>query len=108
MKNQNIVLIAAVILLAAFPLAMQDGAEFGGTDDQAKQAVSEVSPNYQPWFSNLWEPPSSEVESLLFALQAALGAGFIGYYFGYFKGKASKGDVNAACKVNADTGIAQS
>ena len=29
-----------------------------------------------------WEPPSGEIESLLFALQAAIGAGFIGYYVG--------------------------
>jgi cobalt/nickel transport protein len=29
------------------------------------------------------------VESLLFALQAAIGAGFIGYYFGTRRGKAS-------------------
>jgi cobalt/nickel transport protein len=28
------------------------------------------------------EPPSGEVASMLFALQAALGAGFIGYWLG--------------------------
>jgi len=28
------------------------------------------------------EPPSNEIGSLLFALQAALGAGFIGYWLG--------------------------
>ncbi len=38
--------------------------------------------DYEPWFSNIWEPPSGEIESMLFALQAALGAGFIGYFFG--------------------------
>ncbi len=30
----------------------------------------------------LWEPPSGEIESLLFALQAAIGAGLVGFYFG--------------------------
>jgi cobalt/nickel transport protein len=30
----------------------------------------------------LWKPPSDEVESLLFSLQAALGAGFLGYVIG--------------------------
>ncbi|NLN22191.1 MAG: cobalt ABC transporter substrate-binding protein CbiN, partial [Syntrophomonadaceae bacterium] len=34
-----------------------------------------------------WEPPSGEIESLLFALQAAIGAGFIGYYLGFVKGR---------------------
>ncbi|CEO90262.1 hypothetical protein SSCH_790007 [Syntrophaceticus schinkii] len=36
---------------------------------------------------SIWEPPSGEIESLLFALQAAIGAGFIGYYFGFVKGR---------------------
>ena len=33
------------------------------------------------------EPPSGEIESLLFALQAAIGAVIIGYFFGYWRGK---------------------
>ncbi len=36
----------------------------------------------------LWEPPSPEIESLLFAVQAALGAGVLGYYFGRRRGLA--------------------
>ena len=38
-------------------------------------------------FNSIWEPPSGEIESLLFALQAAIGAGFIGYFIGYIRGK---------------------
>ena len=34
---------------------------------------------------NLWEPPSGEIESLLFSLQVAIGAGAIGYIFGVLK-----------------------
>jgi cobalt/nickel transport protein len=30
----------------------------------------------------VFEPPSDEIASLLFALQAAIGAGFIGYWLG--------------------------
>jgi cobalt/nickel transport protein len=41
----------------------------------------------------LYEPPSDEIESLLFALQAALGAGFIGYYIGYKRGKTKRVEV---------------
>lgn len=83
MKKENIILIIIAVMLAIYPLAMSSG-DFVGADDKAKDAISEVSPNYVPWFKSLWEPPSSEVESLLFALQAAIGAGFIGYFFGRY------------------------
>ena len=39
---------------------------------------------------SIWEPPSGEIESLLFALQAAIGAGFIGYFIGYTRGKSKQ------------------
>lgn len=83
MKKENAILIIIAVMLAVYPLAMQSG-DFGGADDKTKDTISEVSPNYEPWFKSLWEPPSSEVESLLFALQAAIGAGFIGYFFGRY------------------------
>ena len=36
------------------------------------------------------EPPSGEIESLLFALQAAIGAIIIGYAFGYWRGQSKE------------------
>ena len=95
-RYQNLLLILAVILLGALPLLMvnkpaagPDGkvvekgvAIFAGADDKAKDLIGEINPNYQPWFESLIEPASGEIASLLFALQAALGAGFIGYYLG--------------------------
>ena len=91
-RTQNILLILAVIVLALIPLwivekpaAGPDGeaAEvFGGADDQAKNLIGEIRPDYVPWFEPLIEPASGEIASMLFALQAALGAGFIGYYLG--------------------------
>jgi cobalt/nickel transport protein len=78
--HRNILLLAAVAALVVAPLVM--GGEFTGTDDQATRAIEAAEPGYQPWFQPLWEPPSSEIESLLFALQAALGAGVIGYVLG--------------------------
>jgi cobalt/nickel transport protein len=83
----NSVLILLVITLAVIPLIFVQGGEFGGADDQAKQAITEIQPEYEPWFSSIWEPPSGEIASLLFALQAALGAGVIGYYLGYGRGQ---------------------
>jgi cobalt/nickel transport protein len=91
-RTQNLLLILGVVFLALVPLwiverpvAGPDGEEvaiFGGADDQAKNLIGEIRPDYQPWFEPLIEPASGEIASMLFALQAALGAGFIGYYIG--------------------------
>ena len=91
-RHQNLILLIAVVLLAVFPLWLvqkpapdADGKEveiFAGADDQAKDLIAEIAPDYQQWFEPLIEPASGEIASLLFALQAAIGAGFIGYYLG--------------------------
>ncbi|MGI6092997.1 MAG: energy-coupling factor ABC transporter substrate-binding protein [Veillonellaceae bacterium] len=86
-SKQNIILLVLVVLLAVVPLMMHKESEFGGTDDQAQSAIEAINPDYEPWVNALWEPPSGEVESLLFALQAAIGAGFIGYFVGYQRGR---------------------
>jgi cobalt/nickel transport protein len=80
---KNWLLIFLVIALAVIPLVFVKGAEFSGSDDQAESAITEIQPDYQPWFSPIFVPPSGEIESLLFALQAAIGTGFIAYFFGY-------------------------
>jgi len=79
-----------VIALAVVPLIFVRDGEFTGSDDQAEKAISEVHPGYQPWFKPLFEPPSAEIESLLFASQAALGAGVIGYVIGLYKGRSQQ------------------
>ncbi|HZG70887.1 MAG TPA: energy-coupling factor ABC transporter substrate-binding protein, partial [Chondromyces sp.] len=75
-------------LLAVVPLAVMDEAEFLGADGEAEAKIAEISPDYEPWFQSIWEPPSGEVESLLFSLQAAAGAIVIGYVIGF--GRARK------------------
>ncbi|KQX49128.1 energy-coupling factor ABC transporter substrate-binding protein [Paenibacillus sp. Root444D2] len=87
-RTVNTLMLIAVVLLAVLPLIFATG-EFGGSDDAAEQLIQSIEPSYTPWFSSLFELPA-ETESMLFALQAAIGAGFIGYAFGYFKGKVSK------------------
>jgi len=84
---KHIVLIAIVVALAAAPLMSLKHAEFGGADGQAEEAITELHPEYKPWFAPFWEPPGGEVESLLFALQAALGAGVLGYGLGFLRGR---------------------
>ncbi|MFJ3199712.1 energy-coupling factor ABC transporter substrate-binding protein [Streptomyces sp. NPDC086989] len=87
----NGLLLLLVAALAVLPLALGlgEGKEepFAGADAQAEAAITELKPDYEPWFSPLYEPPSGEVESALFALQAALGAGVLAYYFGVRKGR---------------------
>jgi len=86
---KNGLLLVAVVVLAFGPLIMKRNAEFSGADDQATNAISAIDPNYKPWFNPIWSPPSAEVESFLFALQAAVGSGVVFYYLGYLKGKHS-------------------
>jgi cobalt/nickel transport protein len=85
------ILLALVVLLALVGLWLNPGSEFGGADGAAEAAIAEIAPDYQPWFTNIWEPPGGETESLLFAVQAALGAGFIGYYIGLKRGEKRAG-----------------
>lgn len=90
-RYQNLLLMLGVVALVALPLWLvkkpaprPDGTAveiFRGADDQAKDVISNIAPGYQPWFTPVMQPPG-ETGSLLFALQAALGAGFIGYYLG--------------------------
>lgn len=80
--QKNTILVILVILLAALPLWLLPHAGFEGADGQAEEAILELNPDYEPWFSPLLEPASGEVESMLFALQAAIGAGIVGFVLG--------------------------
>lgn len=94
MKNQkmklwqkNVILIALAAIIAIVPLIFLKNAEFAGADGLAEDAVMEIDPDYVPWFDSLIELPSGEIESLLFALQAAIGAGVIGFILGRMTAK---------------------
>jgi cobalt/nickel transport protein len=86
-KSNNWLLLLAVVVLAVAPVVFIKGAKFSGSDDQAKSKIQELQPGYKPWFNSLIELPSGEVESLLFSVQAATGAGVIGYVIGLYKGR---------------------
>ncbi len=94
MRGQTLWLVVAVMILTTVPLFLHrntGGREiFTGADGQAAAEIARINPAYTPWFKPVFEPPSKEIESLLFSLQAALGAGFIGYYFGLRKGRGEK------------------
>ncbi|MCE5338973.1 MAG: energy-coupling factor ABC transporter substrate-binding protein [Methanomicrobiaceae archaeon] len=82
--------VAALILVFAAVFLFQDAAirasgeeAWGGADGAAADLIE--ASGYEPWAKPFWEPPSGEIESLLFALQAAIGAVIIGYIFGYWR-----------------------
>ena len=76
-------LLIAAALLAAAPLALLRDTDFAGADGAAEEIVQELDPDYEPIAQPILEPPGGETESLLFCLQAALGAGVLGFGFGW-------------------------
>lgn len=85
--KKNVILILIVILIVVFPLIFLKGAEFAGADGLAGDLITEIAPDYEPWAESIIEPASGEIESLLFALQAAIGAGVVGFVLGRLTGK---------------------
>lgn len=82
-NHRSMWLLAAAVILVSLPLVVPIfQGSFDGADGQAMAVITQSRPDYQPWFQPLWTPPSGEVASMLFAVQAALGAGFIGYVIG--------------------------
>ena len=104
MKRHNLMLLAAVIALAVIPLLLpvtKDVREpFIGTDSQAEALIVATHPDYKPWFTPWWEPPSAEIESLLWAVEASLGSGLLGYYIGFKRGQAQSRQRDSADAVD--------
>jgi cobalt/nickel transport protein len=88
MEKKHVIMLLIALLIVAIPFFLYNGkgaGYFSGSDDKGSLAIEETG--YHPWFSSIWKPPSSEMENLLFALQAAIGALIIGYFLGYYTGK---------------------
>ena len=98
MKLELITLGVIVVFIAAFAYVSSTGNhEWGGADSQAEEVISDLTGGtYQPWFQSIYTPPSGEIESLLFALQAAVGSLIIGYFLGYYRALAKIKADNAA------------
>jgi len=82
-----IIAFAAIFLIQNAAIQAESGEDeeaWGGADGAAADYIEEQG--YEPWADPFWEPPGGEIESLLFALQAAIGAFVIGYVFGFWRG----------------------
>lgn len=78
----------AIVALFAFSFILAPRGEeesFAGTDSVVTEILEEQG--VEPWFEPLFEPGSGEIESGLFALQAALGAGILGFTLGNLRGR---------------------
>jgi cobalt/nickel transport protein len=89
-RKLELIVLAIFLIFAVQFIYMSSttDAEYGGADGQAEDAINEITGGtYEPIAKPIWEPPSGEIESLLFGLQAAIGAGVIGYFLGYYRAK---------------------
>lgn len=76
------ILVLFVAAVAAIPLFLSSF-DIPGADDNAGKAVAVVDPDYKPWARSLIEFSGKNTETLLFCLQAGIGAGILGTGFGY-------------------------
>jgi cobalt/nickel transport protein len=86
----TIIIFCAMFLYTS---ATMSGAEFAGSDNAGSAYIAKLSgiplENFKPLIPQ-WEPPSGEIESCLFALQAAIGGILVGGVFGYWMGQKKK------------------
>jgi cobalt/nickel transport protein len=82
-----IVTVLAFCALFLYSSSILNDAEFAGSDTQGSTQIAEITGKAEEDFHPLiwqWAPPSGEIESGLFALQAAVGGILVGWVFGYW------------------------
>ncbi len=88
--KKMLILLSLVVALMVMPFFINHGGSYGGSDNEAEGLIGTLAPDYKPWFSSLYEPASSEIESLLFTLQGSIGTGVVFYILGFYRGKESR------------------
>ena len=85
-----IIAVFAFCILFLYTTSIMTDAEFAGSDTLGSVQIAEMTGKTEDEFQPLvwqWAPPSGEIESGLFALQAAIGGILVGWVFGYWKGQ---------------------
>lgn len=85
MNRIAILAAAGSIALLLIPFVAPGLGAWGGADAEGMAQVSEQSESYERWFDPVFEPPSGEIESLLFSVQAGIGGLIIGYVLGAYR-----------------------
>ena len=107
-RKLEFIVIALILIFAAqfFYMSSTTKSEYGGADDQPEKVINDITGgNYERIAKPIWKPPSDEIESLLFALQAATGSIIIGYFLGYYRTKSRFGrnfDIKRDNRVQRD------
>jgi cobalt/nickel transport protein len=87
-KLELITLVAVLGFIIVFLIVNATGSyAFGGSDQAGSQKVAELTGHSVNSFTPLipqWVPPSTEIESTLFAIQTAIGGVVLGFVFGYW------------------------
>jgi cobalt/nickel transport protein len=89
----TVIAIVAFSAMFLYSSTNAGGAGFAGSDTAASQGIAELSgtplEDFQPLIPQ-WKPPGTEIESCLFALQAAIGGIIVGVVFGFWIGSGKK------------------
>ena len=86
----NTWLLGGAVILSMAPVLIYQGKEFKATDSINITAIEQVKPGYKPWFEPVIKPSGGEVETFLFATQAAIGSGVVCYILGLYKGRTER------------------
>jgi cobalt/nickel transport protein len=90
----NVWLLGTAVVLSFAPVLMFQGKEFKATDSRNQTAIEEVRPGYKPWFEPVIKPSGGEIETFLFATQAAIGSGITCYILGLYKGRTERRELD--------------
>jgi cobalt/nickel transport protein len=98
----NTWLLAGAVILSMAPVLIYQGKEFKATDSINITAIEQVKPGYKPWFEPVIKPSGGEVETFLFATQAAIGSGVVCYILGLYKGRTERRKVDEVVAIVKD------
>ena len=102
-KLANSWFLGTAVILSFAPVLIFQGKEFKATDSINITAIEAVKPGYKPWFAPVIKPSGGEIETFLFATQAAIGAGVTCYILGLYKGRTERRKADeAAISIDRD------